>query len=592
MPEFDKIDIQFANFLQRLAHGPDPNLFAAAALLSQSTRAGHTCLSLESAARDAGAFFGGKALNPDAWIKSLEKNPVVGKPGDFSPIILDHSGRLYLHRYYENQNTVANCVKARSIIDMKNQDLDHMRRELDRLFPCGKTNETDWQKIAAATAVLRKFCIISGGPGCGKTTTVAKILALIFSLQKNNPPAIALAAPTGRAAARLMESLEQEISRLNIPKNLKDNLPKKALTIHRLLWAGHGLAGFSKNKNNPLAIDTLIIDEASMVDLALMASLVDALPKHARLILLGDKDQLASVAPGSVLGDLCLDTNPLFFSKSFAQILEKATGENISLKENVGQITDSIVQLRKNYRFALDSGIGAIANAVVDNQPEKVVAAISKHPEIIFTDLKNPGDVQKLLAPYIATGFADYMSAATPEQSLKKFGRFRILCAVRQGPFGVYAANRLTESVLANKGLLRPKDFPWYEKRPIVINKNDYSLDLFNGDTGCFINNKAVFSGSGQKLRQISKSMLPEHETAFAMTVHKSQGSEFDSILLILPEQASPVLTQELVYTAITRARNHLHIAGTISALESAVKTPTSRPSGLADAISIISQRT
>lgn len=582
--ELEIIDVKFAEFMQRLEGKSDPRLHSAAALLSAGARAGHTCLDLNSLTIEEAALFGLEKFDPESWIDRLAQCSVVGSPGDYCPMILDSRGRLYLHRFHASQEAVAQAVMDRSDATPKAAGVEELKDLLDRLFPESSGNEPDWQKIAAAACAIRRFCVISGGPGTGKTTTAARIIALLCLLEKKRPPVIGLAAPTGKAAARLLDSIQSQLGGLDLPEAVMQSLPNKALTIHRLLGARPDSGDFSRNEKNPLPVDVLIIDEASMIDLALMASIVKALPPHARLILLGDKDQLASVAPGSVLGDLCRD-GASSFSEDFAKTIEKASGQSVAHEDKASPLSDCIIPLQKNYRFAKDSGIGMLAGAVVGGKADEAVKCLDQGMELTFTEISGKGAVSRIIADAAFEGFSDYMNAAEPEKAVQLFSRYRILCAVRQGNFGVSAANSIVENAFIQKGLILRRQFPWYEKRPLVINRNDYHLDLFNGDAGCFMDGKAAFPGPDGAVRRIPGVMLPEHETAFAMTVHKSQGSEFDSVLLVLPQDSSPVLTRELLYTAITRARSRLHIVGTRAALKTAVNSPTKRLSGLGDAL-------
>ncbi|MBI9075007.1 MAG: exodeoxyribonuclease V subunit alpha [Desulfatibacillum sp.] len=585
MNEFEEIDVRFASFLERLAGGRDPILHSAAALASQKTRAGHTCVELDSELKPGMLLEQDFQQDTSSWVQALRKSPVVGMPGDYKPLILDHAGRLYLHRYFEDQALVAKKVRAWCGPDPQYADIPGLTRELDRLFAPLPENETDWQKVAAATAVLRRFSVISGGPGTGKTTIVARIVFLLLTLAKEKPPTIAITAPTGKAAARLLESLGKELGKLDIPKELQDAIPSGSKTIHRLMGARFNSNQFLHHAKNPLHADILIVDEASMVDLALMARLMEALPDHAKLILLGDKDQLASVGPGSVMGDICSGPGARCFSPEWSRTITKVTGQKVQQEDGLPPIADSIVHLTKNYRFSKDSGIGELARFVVEGDVAGAVESLHQGREIIYSPVSNPQSLPPLLAAPLKEGFSQYMEASTPREALEKFTGFRILCGVRQGPWGVNAANSQVEAIFLQEGVIRPQDFPWFEKRPVVINRNDSEMELFNGDNGIHMAGQVIFPGGQGEFRHYARSMLPAHDTAFAMTVHKSQGSEFTSVLLILPQENSPVLTRELLYTAITRARSGLHIVGSLPSLRKAVQSPTHRPSGLQDAL-------
>ncbi|WP_028315352.1 exodeoxyribonuclease V subunit alpha [Desulfatibacillum aliphaticivorans] len=585
MIEFEAIDGQFAAFLQKLAGGSDPVLQSAAALVSLRTREGHTCVELSSGLDRDCLLSPDCPENPAQWIDALANSPVVGAPGEYRPLILDQAGRLYLHRYYEDQALTAKKILEWSVPDPAYTDQEQLAQELDRLFAPLPKNETDWQKAAAATAVLRKFSVISGGPGTGKTTIAARIIHLLLSLADGRPPSIAISAPTGKAAARLLESLGKELSRLGVPPGMDDAIPKRAKTIHRLMGARFNSSQFIHNADNPINADILIVDEASMVELSLMARLLEALPDHGKLILLGDKDQLASVGPGSVMGDICSGPGSQAFSPEWAKVLAKAAGQAIPSENGLAPIADGIVHLVKNYRFAKDSGIGELADCVVRGDAAGAAASLESGGEIIYEPVNNPRTLPALLEEPLREGFLPFITAKNPAQALEAFGGFRVLCGVRQGPWGMNSANSLVEDIFARDGLILLRNYPWYEKRPVVVNRNDAEMNLFNGDHGVYMDGKAAFPGLQEELRHYARSMLPAHDTAFAMTVHKSQGSEFESVLLILPGENSPVLTRELLYTAVTRTRSRLRIVGAMPSIKKAVLSPTRRPSGLQDAL-------
>ena len=585
MNDFEAIDIQFASFLERLAGSHDPVLQSAAALVSLRTREGHTCVELDSGL-DQGLF-----LDPDCpsdparWMDALTRSPVVGGPGDYRPLIIDRAGRLYLHRYYQDQALVAEKIRAWSQPDPAYDNMARLAKELDRLFLPMADSGTDWQKVAAATAVLRKFTVISGGPGTGKTTIAARIIHLMLTLAVSKPPTIAITAPTGKAAARLLESLGKELERLGVPPGLEEAIPSGAKTIHRLMGARLNSNQFVHNAHNPLHADVLIVDEASMVELSLMARLMEALPDHAKLILLGDKDQLASVGPGSVMGDICSGPGAGFFSPEWSRTIVQASGQKVRTGNSLPPIADSIVHLEKNYRFSRDSGIGELARCVVEGNVSDAVESLDQGNEITYIPVVNPRELSVLVEDPLQEGFLPFMTAEDPAGALDAFGGFRVLCGVRQGPWGVNAANSQVEAIFVNHGQIRTRDFPWYEKRPVVVNRNDAEMNLFNGDHGIHMDGQVIFPGIQGELRHYARSMLPAHDTAFAMTVHKSQGSEFQSVLLILPHENSPVLTRELLYTAITRTRSGLRIVGSLQSFKRAVLNPTRRPSGLQDAL-------
>ena len=595
------LDVHFGRFMTELDGGDDPDLSLAAALVSHFRGQGHICLDLATVEgkplltiADAGISMRCPGLG--AWRKKLEKSPVVGHPGDYKPLILDERSRLYLYRYWEYQEELASLLIKR-IRDCK-QDLDSrlLKEGLDRLFPPVDNNGIDWQRVAAFTALTRPFCVISGGPGTGKTTTVVKIIALILEQAGIERTRIALAAPTGKAASRLQDAINSGKSGLDCEDRIKDAVPQEASTLHRLLGSIPGSPYFRYNAENILPVDVVIVDEASMVDLALMSKLVQALPLRARLILLGDKDQLASVEAGAVLGDICGSGNPHGFSKGFCRVIREVAGcERVPESDEFGGngICDSIIQLKKSYRFGSDSGIGEAGRAVNagDINTSLKFMKDNTHHDMEWRVLPRPDNLPKAIRETIINGFKAYLKAGDPLSALRLFDRFRILCALREGPYGVTALNLLTERILKNAGFVGP-DKTWYPGRPVLITRNDYNLKLFNGDVGIVLPDpeadhdlRAFFPGADGTLRRLHPLRLPEHETVYAMTVHKSQGSEFEHVLFLLPDRDCPILTRELIYTGITRAKKGIEIWGNEDVFRAAVSRRIARTSGLRDAL-------
>jgi exodeoxyribonuclease V alpha subunit len=595
------IDIHFAGLMSRLAGGDVPELSLAAALVSGSARDGNICLDLSTV---AGRELSGKENGEDPvicpefdrWFTILEESRVVGKPGEYMPLILDDGGRLYLFRYWDYQEKLAGLIKKRVNEDVKKINHTLLKEGLGRLFPDNGTSDIDWQKVAAFTALTKKFCVISGGPGTGKTATVAKILALLLEQGASKKLRIALAAPTGKAAARLQEIIEHARGNLNCTDDIKNRIPVETSTIHRLLGTIKNSPYFRHDSKNMLPLDVAVVDEASMVDLPLMSKLVQALPLQSRLILLGDKDQLASVEAGAVLGDTCDTGNMHGFSKHFCDDIEIVAGYNIhelSGGDDEPGLHDCIVELRKSYRFGSESGISMVSRAVNEGADDRAAAFLSegKFKDISWAKLPVPDELPKALREMIIQGFKDYLKVRDPLEIFSLFNDFRILCAVREGPYGIVTINRIAEQILREENLIRPEE-RWYEGRPIMITRNDYDLHLFNGDVGVILTDpvidnerRAFFMDADGKLRKFHPLRLPEHETVYAMTVHKSQGSEFSRIALILPDRHSPVLTRELIYTGITRARENVTLYSTEEIFRTAVARRIERTSGLRDAL-------
>jgi len=581
--QLNEIDRQFAAFILRQAGSADPHLEAAAALLSRGVVAGDVCLDLASALKEGdAAAFGIESL--PAWEKRLRGFPVVGAPGDFRPLILDEANRLYLHRYWRYEQELAEAILNRGAAAHIDKAL--LKQGIARLFPQGAEEETDWQRVAALAAVSRRFCVISGGPGTGKTSTVVKVLALLLEQQGADSCRVALAAPTGKAAARLKESIA---GGAQFTEEVRGLIPEDVFTLHRLLGYLKGSCSFRHNRENPLPYDVVIVDEASMVSLPLMAKLVDALRSDTRLILLGDRDQLASVEAGAVLGDICNSGGAEGFSHTFAALAAELSGDRLPVQEATGPLGDAVVLLKKSYRFASTSGIGTVGALVNTGLAAAALTAFKndQYPDISLAQTPPAAGLAEALARRIVTGFADYLQAESPEQAFAQFGHFRILCVMRSGPFGVEAVNKLVEERLAKAGLIKPGG-RWYAGEPVMITRNDYNVGLFNGDVGLILPDpesgnelRAFFPSGAGGMRKVLPLRLPEHEKAFAMTIHKSQGSEFDRVLTILPDRDAPILTRELIYTAITRAKKSVELLGADELFLTAVTRRITRRSGL-----------
>ncbi|OPX93937.1 MAG: RecBCD enzyme subunit RecD [Syntrophorhabdus sp. PtaB.Bin006] len=604
---FAPLDRHFAGFMVRLSKDLCPrgqvNLWLAAALVSNSVGKGDVCLLLpEKAGRplvpeDNTDTPPESLMCPDleAWVRDLREAPVIGKPGDFRPLILDEKHRLYLYRYWLYEQDLARFIMGRMDHHAHSVDTALLADSLKRLFPGGDGGETDWQGVAAVVTAYRKLSIISGGPGTGKTYTVARILALLVEQAKAGRIAIALAAPTGKAAARLAGMIRDAKGTLNCTSDVKTAIPEEASTIHRLLGPTPKAGTFRFNKANPLPYDVVVVDEASMVDLPLMAKLVSALPDHSRLILLGDKDQLASVEPGAVFGDICGTDRILPSLPGLTKIVEDMAVYKPPKKEGpAGLLPDFVTVLKKSYRFSADTGIGNLAAAVNRGDSDSVRALLKERTcrDVIRQETPPPESLEKALEERLGHVYRDYFAAQNPEEMFSLFGSFHLLCALRQGPYGAAAVNRLVESIARRSGFIRPEG-GWYKGQPVMVTSNDYHLRLFNGDIGILLPDpesngqlRVYFPTEKGAFRKLLPSRLSEWETAFAMTVHKSQGSEFEHVMILLPDRFSEVLTRELIYTAITRAKKTVEIWGQEDVLAEALSRTTRRQSGLRDALS------
>jgi exodeoxyribonuclease V alpha subunit len=568
--------------LQRLDPQASDAVLAAAALSCMLLNNGDVCLLL---ARWAGQrpWGEGYALPPLAqWRAELSNSKLVGAPGDFAPLIL-HGERLYLARYQAYEAQLAAQLLSRGA-DLPEVDEAQLSDSLQRLF-ANNTQQPDWQRLAAAQAVRKRVAVISGGPGTGKTTTVVRLLAALLEQPGCGRLAIGLAAPTGKAATRMAEAIRNAKASLPVSDALKAALPEQASTLHRLLGSRGDRPQVRHTAANPLALDVLVVDEASMVDLAMMAKLLDALPANGRLILLGDKDQLCAVEAGAVFAELCDGRG---FNASAAAELERLTGQTVPVEAPTSLLGDAVVLLTHSHRFANDSGIGELARRINGGDARGTLSLLQEdRADLHWQATPTP----HALLERIEQGYAAYLQtvrSGEPGEAFVAFNQFRLLTAQREGAFGVAGLNEALEARYKRRLRLGARD-RWYAGRAVMVQSNDYALGLFNGDIGICLKTAQglrVFfegeNGAEQSHRAFSTTRLPSHETAFAMTVHKSQGSEFSEVLLVLPEQSSPLLTRSLFYTGITRAKHKVEIWAQAPRISEAVNTRAERAAGLA----------
>ena len=631
------LDLHLARWLARIAPPPAESCLLAAALASQRVGQGDVCLELASLAGTAPFPELPRLRAPELadWRQALAAWSLVGTPErERAPLILDDAGRLYLGRYWHYERLLARAVSSRARLWAGDLHESRLAEGLARLFgplPDQKgAHEPDWQRVAAALAVLRTLCVISGGPGTGKTRTVTAILALLVEQGADGPaPRIQLAAPTGKAAARLTESIRGAKAALlasgALTPSVAAAIPEEASTLHRLLGSRPGRVRPRHDAANPLHLEVLVVDEASMLDLPLAARLVDALPPGCRLILLGDRDQLASVQAGAVLGDICgRGQEPRYSQPLMARLralgalgeprpegagadpqlalaLEMAgTDAGAAAPEGTAAdgLADAVALLRKSWRFARGSGIHDLARAINRGDGRAALAALaSGKPDVRRVDVPgrlDPRQAESLLADFVADfvvpAHQAVMAARDPADALSALGRTRLLCAVREGAFGLAGLNRLAEAALARAGLIDPAG-ERYAGRPLLVTANDYDLGLYNGDVGLLLpepgTDGALYAWfeTAEGLRRLSPHRLPPVETLFAMTVHKSQGSEFDRVALVLPRHDSRAVTRELIYTAVTRARREVTLVAPAERLMEGVARRVQRSSGLYDAL-------
>lgn len=595
MPTLNDVHQQFAEYFQE--RDLKPFLY----LLSQKMSEGHICISEHDLKRDA---------LPDAYqsldlsMRKIEEHDLVSAGTAYTPFVIN-GDRFYLQRYFAYESRLLERIKvlaASSAIShtQRKAQVESLKGLILQLFSGNGSRQTDWQLVAAIVALMQDFAIITGGPGTGKTTTVAKILTLMFTL--NPELKVALAAPTGKAAARMAESLMKTQNESS--DEIRSRFSKlKPATIHRLLGWQQGTPYFRHNEANPLPYDLVIVDESSMIDVAMFAKLMQAVGKGTRIILLGDKDQLASVEAGSLFGDLCNALHPLnqfsdewrsFINQFIEDDTAKIQVDDVSANQQ-HPLFQHIVELQYSHRFQGGSGIGRISKAIIRNDADELLAFIGQQQD---KDVVIDTDYDETIFLDFIKGFESIFSEnkffdeKEIINSLNNLNNLRILCAVRDGDHGVYQLNSMVEAYLARKRGIQPKD-AFYEYRPVMVTKNNYTLGLYNGDIGMLRkdNNgvmKAWFLQSNDDGSVSLKSVLPgfitHMETVYAMTIHKSQGSEFKKVLVVLPKQQTQnMLTRELVYTAVTRARESVIIQTSAEVLLEASGAHVQRGSGVID---------
>lgn len=575
--------LQFARFFRE--RNITPYLY----LLSQKMEEGSTCLFLPDIGQDAKDNF--PFVLDDYDMSDMAKSHLVGQGADIldKPFVLDNE-RLYLQRYFRYEVTLIGKIKQLVVagnekIDKRIAQLSTIKETLYDLFT-GNSGTTDWQKVATVFALLNDFTIITGGPGTGKTTTVSKILELSLLLYPD--ARIALAAPTGKAAARMTESLRNAANRLS-PMTQEKFSNLKPTTIHRLLGTIKDSIYFKHHASNPLSYDIIVVDECSMIDIALFSKLLDAIGPDTKLILLGDKDQLSSVEVGSLFGDLCNTVKTLnqFSELKVATIKSILVDEQLETNNAPAFLQNNIIELRESRRFDKNKGIGRLADTVIGNkQAELDVLLHDVHKEQVVFDLHYAESVWKSFAD----NYMSYIKEPDIQKALLLFDAQRFLCAVHEGEYGTNRFNQKIEDYLTGLGMLNRKN-AYYENRPVMVLENNYELGLYNGDIGILRKDtdgvvKAWFLDSDNAktgLKSVLPGLIFNMETVFAMTIHKSQGSEFNHVMVVLPDytRTAHLLTREILYTAITRAKESVWIVADEQTIKETMKRQVQRSSGV-----------
>ena len=588
-------DDALANTLRRLDPGTPDDVLAAAALASMAVANGHAAFDPASPRQLVDADIAWP--DAEAWRQQLAASRVVATPhspvdeAEAAPRVLAN-GVLYLRRYRGYERRLALQLQRIASQSRPGTGIEPIAPLFDRLFPEARTD--DHQARAAALALRRALLLVTGGPGTGKTTTIARLLVLRIAgaMQAGAAPLrIALAAPTGRAAERMAESLRRAAAQMaeqSIDAALLDALPTDASTLHRLLGTLPDSPRFRHHADNPLPFDIVVVDEASMVDLPLMCKLVDAVADGAQLLLLGDPDQLPSVEAGDVLAAiLAAAGDGDAMSEDDGAALRPLLGD-VAVDAAASALYGHRVHLQRGWRQDASLDLAPLADAVRNGDAGEALLLLrgGALSNVHFhEDAEDPLQAR----PELLAHWRTLATHADPGQALQQANRLRLLTALREGPQGARGLNVRIEAALSGRRIGSPP--AWFLGRLLLITENSYRHGLFNGDVGIcladadgtplawFFDNGRGEGGNG--VRAVHPAALLAHESAFAMTVHKAQGSEFDEVWLQLPRSDSRVLSRELLYTGLTRARSALHVAGSAEVITAALARHARRVSGL-----------
>jgi exodeoxyribonuclease V alpha subunit len=591
------IDLAFVEFLQQAGENQNTVLLAALCVSHQAGR-GHTHIDMQALQSEPEMVlnlppenrYTAECATPDQlfrqfgehMLEALSHSTCVDTDGAGNHPLVLNDGKLYLRRYWQYETFIERDLQAR-MNDRPVTNDDLLKTTLAKLFDKTPDNEINWQRVACANTVRNRFSVVTGGPGTGKTYTVVRLLTALQhqTLTLGLPPLrVSLAAPTGKAAARLTESIDSELEQLKNNPQLATLLPAldaieaEGKTLHRLLGVKPNSRAFKHHTENPLRTDVVVVDEASMIDIEMMTALLKATPKHARLVLIGDKDQLASVEAGAVLGNLCAGADEGRYHSDTAQWLQQVADTPALpaelIDDNGEERLQHVVKFRKSYRFKgsiadLANAINRQDNAATQREIEKAKNAEGDHPVSVYEvdSLDDPAFVslvKRSLTFHVRNNDNNINEIA--HKALQNLSNFQILTALHEGPWGVKAVNQKVGDILGVNANT------WYEGRPVMVTKNDYGLKLNNGDIGIALkcpehdHLRVAFPDQEHGVRWVLPSRLTHIETVYAMTVHKSQGSEFKHTVMVLPDHDSPVLSKELLYTGITRAKERLSLVG------------------------------
>jgi len=548
------LDVELARALGRIVEPPSPEVELAIALTSRNVRRGHSCFPVDMSAAEIWPREAGRPAElPDVarWKDLIAASAL----SDGGPLVLDEAGRLYLRRYWQLERDIANELAQRSSIPPRMaSDPNWLEASLERLFPGADSP----QRGAARNALEHSVSLLCGGPGTGKTTTVAAIVALIIEgcLQEaDSAPRVLLLAPTGKSAARLGEAVRQAKSRIETSAEVLAAIPEQATTLQRALGMRRDGAGFGRSADRPLEADVIVVDEASMVDLGLMRQLLNATPKDATLLIVGDPDQLTSVEAGSVLRDLVTASAKTSWKGGVTQLTETYRYDE---KQALGQL---IAAIRK--------GDGATVQRLLDRDDATDLVWVSS--------AGLPAELDRAASHWSAA-----LGTRNPKEHFDLRGRYVMLSPFRRGMVGT---RRLGAAVVDR---LYQSEGREPAVRPIIIEENSHELKVYNGDFAMLVEGEpsvATVQSEAEGFREIAEARLPRYSDAFALSVHKAQGSEFDEVLFVLPEDDAPMLSRELLYTAVSRARRAVRLVGPKEVVLAALGRSARRYSGLVDAI-------